>query len=130
MADASRRNRTGRQQVPGVLQGPAGEGEPRKHVLRRANSETQARKIFGQAEAALDTDKKAPAGDDVRAPRTIRMPGEEYLKDSIERGKQPRTLEVRVSRLNAQGSARSARCDADDPRHVFLSASEVMARYG
>jgi hypothetical protein len=29
------------------------------------------------------------------------MLGEEYLKDSIERGKQPRTTEQRESRLNA-----------------------------
>jgi hypothetical protein len=80
---------------------PAGEGEPWKRVLRRANSEAEARKIFAQAEAALDTDKETPAGADVRASRTIRMLGEEYLKDSIERGKQPRTMEGRESRLNA-----------------------------
>lgn len=80
---------------------PAGEGEPWKRVLRRANSEAEARKIFAQAEAALDTDKETPAGADVRASRTIRMLGEEYLRDSIERGKQPRTMEKRVSRLNA-----------------------------
>src|SRR3954449_11090987 len=36
---------------------PAGEGEPWKRVLRRANSEAEARKIFAQVEAALDTDK-------------------------------------------------------------------------
>lgn len=80
---------------------PAGEGEPWKRVLRRANSEAEARKIFAQAEAALDTDKETPAGADVRASRTIRMLGEEYLKDSTERGKQPRTMEGRASRLNA-----------------------------
>lgn len=76
-------------------------GEPWKRVLRRANSEAEARKIFAQAEAALDTDKETPAGADVRASRTIRMLGEEYLKDSNERGKQPRTIEQRESRLNA-----------------------------
>jgi hypothetical protein len=70
-------------------------------VLRRANSEEEARKIFNQAEAALDTDKEAPAGADVRASRTIHMLGEEYLQDSRERGKQPRTMEGRESRLNA-----------------------------
>src|SRR5665811_2352786 len=74
-----------------MFRAPAGEGEPWKRVLRRANSEAEARKIFAQAEAALDTEKETPAGADVRASRTIRMLGKEYLKDSIERGKQPRT---------------------------------------
>ena len=40
-------------------------------------------------------------GADIRAARTIRMLSEEYLKDSIERGQQPRTLEQRESRLHA-----------------------------
>lgn len=70
-----------------MLRAPAGAGEPWKRVLRRANSEEEARKIFTQAEAALDTEKETPAGADVRAARTIRMLSEEYLKDSIERGK-------------------------------------------
>jgi hypothetical protein len=35
---------------------PAGEGQPWKRVLRRAPSEEEARAIFAQAEAALDTD--------------------------------------------------------------------------
>ncbi|MEP6814344.1 MAG: hypothetical protein ABI873_02195 [Marmoricola sp.] len=80
---------------------PAGEGEPWKRVLRRAASEEEARKIFARAEAALDTEQATPVGADVRASRTIRMLGEEYLKDSVERGKQPRTMEQRESRLNA-----------------------------
>ncbi|MCW2767697.1 MAG: hypothetical protein JWO11_3656 [Nocardioides sp.] len=80
---------------------PAGEGEPWKRVLRRAASEEEARKIFAQAEAALDTEQATPVGADVRASRTIRMLGEEYLADSVERGKQPRTMEGRESRLNA-----------------------------
>jgi len=80
---------------------PAGEGEPWKRVLRRAASEEEPSKIFAQAEAALDTEQATPVGADVRASRTIRMLGEEYLKDSIERGKQPRTMEGRESRLNA-----------------------------
>ena len=84
-----------------MFRAPAGDGEPWKRVLRRANSEDEARKIFAQAEAALDTEKEAPAGADVRAARTIRMLGEEYLRDSRERGKQPRTMEGRESRLNA-----------------------------
>ena len=80
---------------------PAGDGEPWKRVLRRATSEEEARAIFAQAEAALDTDSSTPVGADVRASRTIRMLGEEYLKESIARGKQPRTMEGRESRLNA-----------------------------
>jgi len=84
-----------------MFRAPAGEGEPWKRVLRRANSEAEARKIFEQAEAALDTEKETPPGADLRATRTIRMLGEQYLKDSVERGKQPRTMEQRESRLNA-----------------------------
>jgi hypothetical protein len=84
-----------------MFRAPAGEGEPWKRVLRRASSEAEARRIFDQAEAALDTERETPVGADVRATRTIRMLGEEYLKDSIERGKQPRTMEQRISRLNA-----------------------------
>ncbi len=84
-----------------MFRAPAGGGEQWKRVLRRANSEEEARKIFAQAEAALDTEKETPAGADVRAARTIRMLGEEYLRDSRERGKQPRTMEGRESRLNA-----------------------------
>lgn len=84
-----------------MFRAPAGEGEPWKRVLRRASSEDEARKIFAQAEAALDTEQATPVGADVRASRTIQMLGEEYLKDSTERGKQPRTMEQRESRLNA-----------------------------
>ncbi len=84
-----------------MFRAPAGEGERWKRVLRRAKSEEEARKIFTQAEAALDTEKVTPAGADVRAARTFRMLGEEYLRDSVERGKQPRTMEQRESRLNA-----------------------------
>ena len=51
----------------------AGEGEPWKRVLRRAASEEEARKIFAQAEAALDTAQATPVGADVRASRTIRL---------------------------------------------------------
>ena len=80
-----------------MFRAPAGEGEPWKRVLRRAASEEEARKIFAQAEAALDTEQATPVGADVRASRTIRMLGEEYLADSMQRGKQPRTMEQRES---------------------------------
>ena len=81
---------------------PAGEGEPWKRVLRRASSEEEARKIFAQAEAALDTES-----DDAGRSPTSAPPGRSGCsarstsRDSIERGKQPRTMEGRESRLNA-----------------------------
>lgn len=84
-----------------MFRAPAGDGEPWKRVLRRANSEAEARKIFEQPEAALATERNAPARAGVRASRAIRMLGEEHLKDSIERGKQPRTMEQSESQLNA-----------------------------
>ncbi|WP_313405010.1 hypothetical protein [Aeromicrobium sp.] len=84
-----------------MFRAPAGEGEPWKRVLRRANSEAEARKIFNQAEAALDTEQALPAGADLRASRTIRMLGEEFVQDSVARGKHPRTIEQRVSVLRA-----------------------------
>lgn len=84
-----------------MFRAPAGEDEPWKRVLRRASSEAEARRIFAQAEAALDTEQALPVGADVRTSRTIRMLGEEYLRDSIARGKHPRTMEQRASRLNA-----------------------------
>lgn len=80
---------------------PAGEGEPWKRVLRRANSESEARKIFAQAEAALDTERETPARADVRAARTIGLLAAEYLVDSKKRSRAPRTIQGRESRLNA-----------------------------
>ncbi len=55
-----------------MFRAPAGDGGPWNRVLRRANSEDEARKIFAQAEAALDTERETPVGADVRAARTIR----------------------------------------------------------
>lgn len=91
-----------------MFRAPAGDGEPWKRVLRRANSEEEAHKIFAHAEAALDTEQATPVGADVRASRAIRMLGEEYLENSIERGKHPRTIEQRESRLNAHSCPPSA----------------------
>jgi len=110
---------------------PAGEGEPWKRVLRRASSEEEARKIFAQAEAALDTESETPAGADVRAARTIRMLGEEYLKDSIERGKQPRTMEQRESRLNAHilptiGNVPVTKSRVEHSRRVMEKGSKTL----
>jgi|GEM_PF-5554378 len=84
-----------------MFRAPAGEGEPWKRILRRANAEEEERQIFARAEAALDTEKDTPADADVRASRSVEMLGNEYLKDSIERGNWPRTMEQRESRLNA-----------------------------
>jgi len=114
-----------------MFRAPAGEGEPWKRVLRRASSEAKARKIFAQAEAALDTEKEAPARADVRASRTIGMLGEEYLKDSVERGKQPRTMEQRESRLNAHipptiGDVSVARWRVEHSRQVMEKGSKTI----
>jgi hypothetical protein len=84
-----------------MFRAPAGDGEPWKRVLRRATSEREARLIFAQAESALDAERETPARADVRAARTIKALGEAYLQDSRDRGKQPRTMEQRESRLNA-----------------------------
>lgn len=110
---------------------PIGEGQPWKRVLRRANSEAEARKIFAQAEAALDTDREAPAGADVRASRTIRMLGEESLEESRERGKQPRTMEGRKSRLNAHilptiGEVPAAKWRVERSRMVMEKGSRTL----
>lgn len=72
-----------------------------KRVLRRANSEAEARKIFAQAEAALDTEQAVPASATIRATRTIAALGAEYIEDSRQRGKASRTIQGRESRLNA-----------------------------
>lgn len=93
MARTSLRAGIGRTKYRVMFRAPTGEGEPWKRVLRRVNSEADARKIFEQAAAVLDTERETPAGADVRASRTIRILGEEYLRDSVERGKQPRTME-------------------------------------
>lgn len=114
-----------------MFRAPADEGEPWKRVMRRANSETEARKIFAQAETALDTKKEAPAGADVRAARTVRMLGEGYLKDSVERGKQPRTMEQHESRLNAHilptiGDVPVAKWRAEHSRTVMEKGSKTI----
>ena len=114
-----------------MFRAPAGEGEPWKRVLRRANSEAEARKIFAHAEAALDTEKETPASADVRASRTIGMLGEEYLKDSVERGKQPRTMEQRESKLNAHilptiGEVPVAKWRVEHSRKVMEKGSKTI----
>ena len=114
-----------------MFRAPAGEGELWKRVLRRANSEAEARKIYAQAEAALDTEKEAPARADVRTARTVRMLGEEYIKDSVERGKQPRTMEQRESKLNAHilptvGDVPVAKWRVEHSRKVMEKGSKTI----
>lgn len=114
-----------------MFRAPAGVGEPWKRVLRRANSEEEARKIFAQAEAALDTERETPAGADIRTARTIAMLGGEYLKDSIARGKQPRTMEGRESRLNAHilptiGAVPVTKWRVDHSRLVMEKGSRTL----
>lgn len=73
---------------------------------------------------------------DVRASRTIRMLGEEYLSDSIERGRQPRTMEQpshgstptawrpsATSLWRSGGSSTTARCWRRSRRHISSSAA-------
>ena len=87
--------------------------------------------LLAQAEAALDTDAATPVGADVRASRTIRMLGEEYLKESIARGKQPRTMEGRESRLNAHilpiiGDAPVTKWRVEHSRRVMEKGSTTL----
>ena len=110
---------------------PAGDGEPWKRVLRRATTEAEARRIFAQAEAALDTDQETPASAQELATRTIRALGERYLQESRERGKAVRTIEGRESRLNAHinptiGDLPVGRWRVEHSRKVMEKASETM----
>jgi hypothetical protein len=114
-----------------VFKEPAGEGEPWKRVLRRANNEEEARKIFDQAEAALDAEKEAPARADVRARRTIKALGKEYIEDSKQRGKAPRTIQGRESRLNAHilptiGDVPVVKWRVEHSRQVMEHASKTI----
>lgn len=110
---------------------PAGDGEPWKRVLRRAATEAEGRKIFAQAEAALDFGHETPVGADVSATRTIRALGERYLADSRERGKAVRTIEGRESRINAHinpaiGDLLVAKWRVEHSRKVMERASATV----
>lgn len=114
-----------------IFKAPAGEGEPWKRVLRRASSEAEARKIFAQAEAALDTEQATPASAPVRASRTIEALGVEYIADSRKRGKAPRTIQGRESRLNAHvlpaiGHVPVAKWRIEHSRQVMDHASKTI----
>ena len=84
-----------------LFKAPAGEGEPWKRVLRRAATEDEARQIFAQAEAALDTDRETPTSAREKATQTIAVLAEKYIEDSHLRGKAIRTIQNRESRLKA-----------------------------
>lgn len=110
---------------------PAGEGEPWKPVLRRAATEAEARQIFAQAEAALDTEQAAPASARVRATRTIGALAEKYLEDSRERGKAIRTIQGRESRINAHiipaiGDVPVTKWRVEHSRRVMERASKTL----
>lgn len=119
----------GRYQV--MLWAPAAEGEPWSRVLRRAASESDARKIFAQAEAAFDTERETPARADVRAARTIGALATEYLADSKQRGKAPRTIQGRESRLNAHivpviGDVRVSKWRVEHSRKVTEKGAKTI----
>ena len=67
---------------------PAGEGEPSKRVLR-ANSEAQAHKILARPRLRWTPTRRRPSAPTYVPRAAIRTLGEEYLKDSTERGEQP-----------------------------------------
>ncbi|MGI9092904.1 MAG: hypothetical protein ACR2FF_05580 [Mycobacteriales bacterium] len=114
-----------------MFKAPAGDGQPWRRVLRRANSEREAREIFGQAEAALDAERETPASADVRASRNIRALGYAYLDDSRQRNKHPRTLEQRESRLNAHilptiGEVPVAKWRVEHSRQVMVKGGKTI----
>lgn len=114
-----------------IFKAPAGDGRPWKPVLRRARTEAEARQIFAQAESALDAEREGPARADVRASRTMKALGEAYLQDSVERGKAPRTLQGRESRLNAHvyptvGDVPVAKWRVEHSRRVMDKGSQTI----
>jgi len=114
-----------------MFRAPAGEGEPWKRVLRRANSEAEARRIFAQAEEALDTEQAVPASALVRATWTIEALGTKYIEDSNARSKAARTIQGRESRLNAHivpaiGDVPVAKWRVEHSRKVMERASRTI----
>ncbi|UDY22921.1 hypothetical protein [Nocardioides sp. Kera G14] len=114
-----------------LFKAPAGEGEPWKRVLRRAATEDEARKIFAQAEAALDTEQATPTSARVKATQTIAALGAAYLEDGRKRGKAVRTIQGRESRLNAHiiptiGDVQVAKWRIEHSRKVMEKASRTL----
>ena len=102
-----------------------------KRVLRRANTEKDARKIFDLAEKALDNELSLPASAPERATRTIEALAAEYLADSEQRGKTVRTIQGRESRVNAHiipaiGSIPVAKWRVEHSRKVMERGSKTI----
>ncbi|MFK4087302.1 hypothetical protein ACI2LF_24555 [Kribbella sp. NPDC020789] len=100
-------------------------------VLRRANDETEARKLFDQAEAGLDTEQALPVTATERATRTIMALADEYLADSAQRGKTIRTIQGRESKVNAHiaptiGSLPVAKWRVEHSRKVMEKGSKTI----
>ena len=114
-----------------TFKGPGEPGEPWKRVLRRAPNEAEARKIFSQAESALDTARSLPSSAHEKAAQTVAALGARYLEDSHERGKAIRTIQGRESRLNAHiipaiGDVPVAKWRVEHSRKVMESASKSI----
>ena len=101
-----------------MFKAPAGEGEPWKRVLRRANSEAEARKIFAQAEAALDTEQAAPASADC-----ARDPHDRSARRGVHRGQQA----ARQGTTHDPGTRVPAE-RPHHPRHRQRTGREVAGR--
>ena len=100
-------------------------------MLRRAASEDEARKIFAQAEVALDTERATPTSAQEGATQTIAALGAKYVEDSVVRGKAVRTIEGRESRLNAHilptiGEVPVAKWRIEHSRKVMEKASKTL----
>ncbi|MGH3496192.1 MAG: hypothetical protein ACRDP1_01840 [Nocardioidaceae bacterium] len=114
-----------------MFKAPAGEGQPWKRVLRRAATEDEARRIFAQAEKALDIDQPTPASAREQATQTIAALGEKHLEDSRLRGKAIRTIQNRESRLQAHivptiGDVPVAKWRIEQSRKVMEKASATL----
>ncbi len=113
-----------------IFKAPAGDGQPWRRVLRRANSEGEAGEIFGQAEAALDAEGETPASADVRASRTIRALRYAYLDDSRQRNKHPRTGIVAGAQSTHKCSMNSAWRPGRTSRSAPIPARAVSPAAG
>lgn len=114
-----------------LFKAPAADGEPWRRVLRRAATEEEARAIFAQAEAALDTEQPTPTSTREKATQTIAALGAAYIADSQARGKAVRTIEGRQSRLDAHiipaiGDVPVGRWRVEHSRKVMERASATL----
>jgi hypothetical protein len=101
-----------------------------ERVLRRAKSEEEARKIFAQAEAALDAEQATPHGADAR------VTNDPDARRGVPQGQHgarraTRTIEQRVSRLNAHilpaiGDVPVTRWRVEHSRRVMEKSSKTL----